>query len=241
MARASNPFLRKLEHGARLTDDDRQLLLDVSENAHPVSARLDLIGEGDNPALVRVVLDGFACRYKILKDGRRQIMAFFVPGDMCDLHVEVLGWMDHSIATLTDCKIVELNSRTIEMLMSNPRINRALWWSTLTAESTLRERVVSIGQRPADQQIAHLICELLVRLQAVGVAECDSFTLPFTQEDLADATGITPVHVNRMVRHLRELGLVVSNGRQLTTGNIRKLMAFSDFDPGYLHFRDDLP
>jgi len=231
----SNPFIRKLEHGAPLTDADRKVLEAVCEQSRLIPARTDLIEEGDEPRYVHLVMEGFACRYKVLEDGKRQIVAFFVPGDLCDLHVHILGEMDHSIATVVDSLMVLIDPPTIEALTSNPRINRALWWATLVDEGTLREWLVNMGQRRADQQMGHIFCELLLRLQAVGCADSDSFTLPLTQQGLADTMGITVVHVNRVLKHLRRERLVEMNGREVNILDVERLRDFSGFDPNYLH------
>lgn len=233
-----NAFIRKLEYGARLTDDDRQLLHRVSQVTRHVPARQEIIGEGDAPSNVHLLIDGLACRYKILPDGRRQIMAIFLPGDICDLHVQILGWMDHSIGSLGGCRIAEISPDTIDTLTANSRINRALWWATLVDEGTLREWLVNLGQRSADRRVAHLLCELLVRFRSVGLAEDNSFPLPMTQEDLADTTGLTSVHVNRMLRDLRERGFIALANRHVAVPDPDALMAFCDFNPNYLHLHD---
>ncbi len=233
-----NPFVRKLQCGARLTDDDRALLRSVTTDYEEVPARRDLIREGDVPSDVHLVLQGLACRYKILPDGKRQIMALFLPGDICDLHVQILGWMDHSIGTLSPCRIVRLNYDTVTLLTANPRINRALWWNTLVDEGTLREWLVNMGQRSADRQIAHLFCELLFRLRLVGLAKDDRFPLPMTQEELGDATGLTAVHVNRMLRDLRNAGLVDVHDREVVIHDLEALIDYCDFNENYLHRRD---
>lgn len=233
----TNAFVRKLEYGARLTDEDRALLAEAVVDARVVRPRQDVVRQGDVPVDVNVILDGFACRYKVLADGKRQIMAFLIPGDMCDLHVHVLGWMDHSIATLTECLVAKLPPATIARLIANPRINRALWWATLADEATLREWLVNMGQRPADHQLAHLICELLTRLKAVGLALDNRFDLPCTQDELADAMGLTPVHVNRMLRQLREQALIETNGRRVGVPDFARLADFAGFDVHYLHLR----
>lgn len=234
----SNPFLRKLAYGTELTDGDREVLLEVSSATRPVAARTDLISEGDEPSDVHLVMSGYACRYKILPDGRRQIMAIFVPGDVCDLHVQILGQMDHSIGTLSDATVVDIPPEAIRRLIANPRINRGLWWMTLVDEGTLREWLVSMGQRDAAEQMAHVFCELHLRLRSVGLAEDDSFDLPGTQEDLADLMGITPVHVNRTLAVLRDKGLIEITGRRLGIPDVEGLRAFGGFEPNYLHLRD---
>ncbi|WP_246102716.1 Crp/Fnr family transcriptional regulator [Methylobacterium terricola] len=212
------------------------MLHDLCGRTHQVSANEDIIGEGERPENVHLVMEGFACRYKLLSDGKRQIMALLVPGDFCDLHIAILGEMDHSIGTGWGCTCVKIPRATINDLTTNhPRIARALWWATLTDEGTLREWLVNMGQRRADKQMAHLFCELLVRLQTVGCADEDSFEFPISQSDLADTLGVTPVHVNRVLQELRAQNLIVWRSKRLQILNVERLKAFCDFNPNYLH------
>jgi CRP-like cAMP-binding protein len=231
-----NPFFQKLNLGAALTDEDRQVLGQVTADVRQVGPHVDLIRSGDTPDVVHLILKGFACRYKILPDGQRQIMAYLVPGDLCDLHVAILGTMDHSVATLTPCKVVCIPRRTVaELTEHHGRINRALWWATLVDEATLREWLVNIGRRPADRQLAHLFCELLLRLQAVGLAPENRYELPMTQAELGDTLGLSAVHVNRMLQQLRADGLIALKGGSLTINDVERLKEFAGFDPTYLH------
>lgn len=240
----SNPLTLKLEQGAALEASDRARLESVVAVTRRVLPREDLIREGEVPENVRLVLDGFACRYKVLPDGRRSIVAFLLPGDFCDLHVAILGSMDHAICALTPCTIVEIPRSTIDDLTQNyPRITRALWWATLVDEGILREWLVSMGQRPSDKQLAHLLCELLLRMQVVGRATENSYFLPLTQEELGDTLGISTVHVNRVLQQMREDGLIKLQGRTLTIPDVEKFKQFAEFNPNYLHIRDtkDIP
>lgn len=233
-----NPMIMKLEHGADLTDEDRALLRDLSSRTRQIPAQQDITSEGDRPENVHLVMEGWACRYKLLPNGRRQIMAFLLPGDFCDLHVAILGEMDHSIGTPWGCKVVNIPQRTIhELGQSHHRIMRAMWWATLADEGTLREWLVNMGQRQADRQMAHLFCELLVRLQVVGCADAGSFELPISQNDLAETLGISSVHANRVLQELREKNLVVWQNRRLRIPDVARLEAFCDFDPKYLHLK----
>jgi CRP-like cAMP-binding protein len=233
-----NPLVLKLEHGAELLDDDRTALDHAVADARRHGAHEDIIREGERPEEVHVVLEGFAFRYKTLADGQRQIMAYLVPGDLCDLHVSILGEMDHSIGTAGTCRIAHVSRAAIdELTQRHPRINRALWWATLVDEGVLREWLVNMGRREAEQQMAHLFCELLVRLQSVGLAENDAFTLPLTQSELADTLGISAVHVNRTLQALRGRGLVSLKGKRLMIHDVEALKRFSDFDPNYLHLQ----
>lgn len=231
-----NPVIQKLQYGAELSHADRRRIEQLTSDVRSYGPREDLIREGERPDHMHAVLEGYACRYKVLADGGRQIMAWLVPGDLCDLHVSLLGQMDHSIAALSASRIAILPRREMEELAgSGGSLNRALWWSTLVDEGVLREWLVGMGRRPADKQIAHLFCELLVRLRSVGLADDDSFDLPVTQEELADTVGMSPVHINRVLQHLRQDGLITLQGRVLTILDFERLKAFAEFDPNYLH------
>ncbi len=228
----------KLALGALLTLQDREVLERMVGNGQWIGARQDLIRQGDRPENVHVVLEGFACRYKILPSGGRQIMALLVPGDFCDLRIFLLGAMDHGIATLSACRIARVPRRVIDDLTANrPAITRALWWATLVDEAILREWLVSMGRRAADKQMAHLFCELLVRLQAVGLATENAYEFPLTQIELGDTLGHTLVHVNRVLQQFRADGLITLRSRRLTIHNVPRLKAFAEFDPNYLHLQ----
>lgn len=229
-------LVRKLQHGADLSAGDVRALAESVAKTTKADARRDLIEEGDEPDCVHVVLEGFACRYKVLPDGGRQIVGWLVPGDFCDLHIAILGRMDHAITTLSASTIAYIPRDAVRTLtQTSPALTQALWWATLVDEAVLREWLVSMGRRPADRQIAHLFCELLVRLEAVGLAKGNVLTMPVTQAELADTVGLTTVHVNRTVRQLRELGLVTWRAGRMTVMDAEKLKSFADFDPNYLH------
>ena len=233
-----NPLVRKLEHGARLTTDEKNLLVGLVAGAEQVPGHADLISEGDAPDFVHGVLEGFACRYKLLADGGRQIMAWLVPGDFCDLHVSILGEMDHSIATLTPSTICYLPRNGLDALtVGHPGLTHALWWATLVDEAVLREWLVSMGRRAAPQRIAHMFCEVHARLDAVGLAPAGLMDFPLSQTDLADSAGLSSVHVNRVVQQLRDERLIAWRGRILQVIDAPALAAFADFNPNYLHLR----
>lgn len=169
-------------------------------------------------------------------------MAFLVPGDFCDLHVAILGAMDHGIATLSGCTVVDIPVLTVEDLTSNhARINRALWWATLVDEGILREWLVNMGRREAPQRLAHLFCELLVRLQTVNLAKDDSYDLPLTQSELGDTLGLSSVHVNRSLQGLRSQGLLTFERGRLSILDVPRLALFAGFDRSYLHLDQRQP
>ncbi|GJE53496.1 hypothetical protein GOFOIKOB_6577 [Methylobacterium tardum] len=238
----SNPLIRKLEAVVDFTDRDRAVLEQVCKSTQPIAAGRDIIRQGDRPNNVHLVLDGVAFRYKVMRNGGRQIVAVLVPGDFCDLHVAILGEMDHSIGALTPCTLAVIPRETIlDLTERHPRINRAMWWATLVDEGTLREWLTNIGQREAAEGLAHIFCELLLRLQSVGAADANSYPMPLRQNDLADVLGMTSVHVNRTLQALREAGLIVLERRRLTIPDVDRLKEFCGFDPAYLHLRPRQP
>lgn len=232
-----NPLIAKLERFAALSDEDRAVLERVSR-AEPRIVRpdTDLVREGDKPDGVILVMDGMACRHKLRANGARQISAYLVPGDMGDLDVALLDAMDHTITTFSRCQIVRVAPEVISDLLTNhPQIARALRKSTLVDEATLREWLLNVGRRSAIERLAHLFCELLLRLRAVGLASENSYELPLTQVELADTTGLTSVHVNRSLKELRQQGLIELAGRRVTILDVARLRTVAEFKANYLH------
>jgi CRP-like cAMP-binding protein len=227
----------KLQTYSKLSEADRVALDRVSRTSvHEVAPRRDVIREGDKPSHVRLVLAGWACRYKTTPDGRRQIVGLFVPGDFCDLNVYVLSQMDHSIAAITRVTLAAIIPEQMEELTSDhPRITQALWWHELVNASIQREWLLNLGQRGAFERIGHLMVELFFRLRIVGMTDRDSCEFPLTQNDLADATGLTAVHVNRTLQELRREGLIELDRRRLRFPDLERLMQASQFNPKYLH------
>jgi CRP-like cAMP-binding protein len=232
---AENPLVRKLRAFARLSDDDLRILDEVALHGREVGARIDLIREGDKPSDVLLVMEGFACRYKVSPEGKRHIMAYLVPGDFCDLHVFILNEMDHNIGTLSSCRVVDIPRHRVLELVDRPAIARAFWVAAMVDEATLREWLVNIGSRPAEERIGHLLCELLLRLRAVGLANSDHYELPLTQNDLAETMGLSAVHMNRVLQDLRRQGLIELKHKQLVILDFERLKEFSSFNANYLH------
>jgi CRP-like cAMP-binding protein len=232
----SNRLVMKLRGPSDLSAEDEDAILALCSKVREVGARRDIISEGDNPENVHVMMEGWAARYKVVDDGARQITAFLLPGDFCDLHVAILGEMDHGIVALTPAKVAYVPHQAMEELQrERPELVRALWWATLVDEAVLRSWIVNIGRRDAQQRIAHLFCELHARLKLVGLVTAGQFDLPLTQEILADALGLTPVHVNRTLQRLRSDDLIVLKSGELTILDIEGLRKLAGFDPNYLH------
>lgn len=232
---ASNPFIRRLERFAVLSDEDRTTLAKISAEPRLIGARTDLIREGDDPDGALLVMEGMACRYKQRAGGQRHIVAYLLPGDLVNLDVVLLKKMDHTISTMSACKVVRLAPKTItDILEHHPAIVLALRTSTLVDEAILRAWLVSIGCRSAVERIAHLFCELLLRLQAVGLVSNNSYDLPITQMDLADTLGLSSVHMNRSLQELRRMGLIELTNRRLTILDMPQLKAIAEFNAYYL-------
>lgn len=230
-------FVRKLENYTILTDEERSLLVDVANRRNRLlQPRDDVIRQGEKPQFINLVLDGYACRYKLLPDGRRQILAFFLPGDLCDLYSNVLAAMDHSIGALTPLRIAQILPEDLAAITENShRLSQAMRWNSLVDEAILREWTVNLGQRTGPERVAHLLCEIYFRLAAIGLVDGNRCSFPITQADLSDALGISIVHTNRMLQDLRAENLIVLKGRTLEMLDLDGVRQLAGFDPSYLH------
>lgn len=233
----AEPIVRRLNALRRLSDAGsagiRSALCDKMEKA---AAGEDLACEGDRCDGVRMFLSGWACRYKSLEDGRRQIVSFILPGDTCDAHIYLLSAMDHSIATLTPVTYCELDRAAFERLIStDASVAEAFHCDALAVGAIQREWAINLGRRDALERVAHVICELFERLRVVGLVDGNSFAFPVTQMDLADATGLSTVHLNRTLQELRGAGLITLRDRSLTIIDPQALWNTAMFNPGYLH------
>lgn len=234
-----NPLIRKMEGYAPLSDDDKGAISAMcSERIEQVLARSDIISDGQTTNFVHLILDGWAARYKIMPDGSRQITAFLIAGDFCDLHITILDKMDHGICALTPCRVAHLDTEKLDQITTQrTNLTKALWWMTLVDEAVLRQWVIN-SRRRALAAIPHLLCELHVRMKSVGLVSDDRLELPLTQETLADATGMTSVHVNRTIQTLRKAGLIEIGQGTLTIPDVPALAEAGGFDDSYLHRRE---
>ena len=208
----------------------------VREKVLKAAAGEDLVCEGDRSDTIRMFLSGWACRYKALEDGRRQIVSFVLPGDTCDAHIHLLSTMDHSVGTLTPVIYAELDGAAFERLMSADKsVAEAFHCEILAARAIQREWAINLGRRDALERVAHIICELFERLKVVGMVDGNSFAFPVTQMDLADAMGLSTVHLNRTLQELRASGLITLRDRSLTILDFRALANAAMFNPSYLH------
>jgi CRP-like cAMP-binding protein len=231
----AHPLLIKLEQHATLPAGDRDLLSRMLADIRTFDARRDIIRVGENPEFVHLMIEGWACRYSIVDDGQRQITAFLVPGDFCDAHVIMLGQMDHSIGALGQASVAFISKDLMTEVAERPCLTRSLWWASLVDEGILRAWLVNMGRRNASGRVSHLVCELHARLLSVGMGGDNTFEMPLTQEDLGDALGLSPVHINRVLRRLRERGLMTFSNRKVIILDLDALKQEGGFNPLYLH------
>ena len=236
-----DPFVQRLEHGANLTAGDRAALSDLTRYRRAIDGRRSIVEEGADASRVRIILDGWACRWKGLPNGQRQITELLLPGDICHAYSGMLLRSDHSIATLSTSVIAEVDQAELATLLEQrPIARQALRWSSLQTDSILRTALVNNGLRQAEQRIAHLICEILARLQSVGLAQNGTFSWPLTQIDVGEIASMSSVHVNRTFRKLRGDDLLTLQKRQMSIQDVARLAAFCDFRSDYLHFKAEL-
>ena len=229
---------RFLEGRARdqLDGEERQAIEDSIAAIRDLGPRYQLVRAGHRVETSALLLDGFMCRYMDDRDGQRQLVAIHVPGDFVDLHAFPMQRLDHDVATINACRIAVFEHRTLaELTARMPHLTRMLWFSTLLDAAMHREWIFRLGRLGAEGRIAHFFCEVNARLEMVGLASGGRFSLPVTQTDLAEACGITGVHVNRVLRTLRERGLLTFRHGQVTIGDLRAFSALGEFDPGYLY------
>jgi CRP-like cAMP-binding protein len=237
------PMLRKLEYSEKLDDVDRAALLALPYTVKTFTHSHYVVREGEHATHSSLLLSGFAIRSKIVAEGKRQIVAIHMKGDLVDLQNSLLDHADHSVQMLTAGKLAMIpRDEIMRIAFERPAIGRAMWMDTLVDASVFREWVANVGRRDASTRIAHLLCEFALRLKVAGLGEQTNYELPMTQEQIADATGLTSVHVNRTLQSLGAAGLISrSNPRRIVIGEWRKLADAGDFDTGYLHLHDAEP
>lgn len=229
-------FVCELAQHRPLSAADREAILGLPIRLRKLDAATYLVREGSLPLQCSVLLEGYAFRQKVTGTGSRQIMAICIPGDAVDLQNMFLDVADHALQMLTRGMVVDIQRNDLQALvLSRPTVGAAIIQLTLIEASILREWVVNIGRRDARERVAHLLCEFAVRLESRGILSSDGFELPMTQEQLADTTGLTPVHVNRVLKALESEGLISRKRRQIQFTDWRALQDVGDFNRQYLH------
>ncbi|MBB3956637.1 Crp/Fnr family transcriptional regulator [Novosphingobium sediminicola] len=223
-----------------LEREDQEAFLDLPFRLREAVAGQVIVEEGEHSHSCIGLLSGFTYRHRTLRNGARQIISVHVPGDFPDLQSGLLGVAIHTLQMLTPGRLALFQADELQRLVSErPAIRNALWRETLIDTSISGEWVANVGRRDARGRIAHLLCEFAMRLRAAGLLEGDSYELPMTQEQMADATGLTPVHVNRTLQEMRRAGLIHTERRKVSVADWARLAALGDFDPQYLHLEAD--
>lgn len=220
-----------LQSGLKLTDP----LLKIVVDEKVVKLRSEVLRQGAKPQFLHLLLDGHAYRYKILADGRRQIIAIMVPGDLCDLEAVMRGRAGYGIGLFTTCTVGKIPvDKVVAPVELDPEMVRALWGQSLRDDAIAREWMVSLGKRTAVERLAHLFCEMSMRLRLIGQYKDDRVNFHITQNDLADIVGLSKVHVNRTLQELRRTDLIELWGGKLKVIDGLGLRAVARFDPAYL-------
>jgi CRP-like cAMP-binding protein len=236
-------LVRKLSYWQKLDDADRSAILHLQHSVKTVEPHHYLVREFDRTRQACLLLSGFAVRHKIVAGGQRQIVSIHMKGEFVDLQSFLLGIADHSVQMLTKGRVALVPASQLEELaFRHPRVGRAMWMDTLVDGSIFREWIANVGRRDAFTRVAHLLCEFAIRMESAGLGTRGQYELPMTQEQLADATGLTSVHINRTMKQLRAAGLIAGGSpRSVVIQDWRQLAEAGDFNSGYLHLHEGDP
>ncbi len=229
-------LIRKLTSLNNLGDEEIAGIRSLPLRAQRFKAGATIVSTGQLVSECCLLVEGFACRHKLASDGGRQIVSFHMAGDILDIQHLLFEKADHNVQVITDAEVLFFPMRDFRRLIEErPEIGKALWRDCLVDASVFREWVLNVGRRDAKMRIAHMLCEFAARCEAAGLCSPNQFTLPMTQEDIGDATGLTSVHVNRMLRALSEEGVIERTGREIRIADWERMKQVADFDPDYLH------
>ncbi len=230
------PMVRKLGLWTELGPADRDQIYQLPYLRRQLDAGQYIVWDGDTPQSTCLLLSGFAYRHKSAGNGGRQIVSIHMKGDIIDLQNSLLGVADHNVQMLAAGEVALMPVQAMrDLAFRNPAIGMAMWYETLVEGSIFREWVLNIGRRDARTRIGHLLCEFAMRMEAAEISEHTSYELPITQEQLADAVALTPVHVNRTLMKLEQDGLITRTKRKITIVDWKELVKVADFEPRYLH------
>lgn len=229
-------MVRKLGSRVALDEDDRRAILALPHTLRSHRPSTYLVREGEAPSGCAFILNGFAIRQKVTASGSRQIVSIHLRGDFIDLQNLFLNVSDHNVQALTELEVVMVSRQALQQLvLERPAVSQAMWIDALAEASIYREWVTNVGQRDARARVAHVLCEVAVRLKAAGLGDEDRFEFPLTQEQLGDAVGLTPVHVNRTLKSLTADGVVYRDRRTIGFSDWNTICAVGGFSPLYLH------
>ena len=228
--------MRRLAARGPLDEQDRAAIRALQFTRRTLEPAGYLVREGEPPENCALLLSGFAYRHKVTGDGERQIMAFHMRGEFLDLQNSFLEVADHNVQALTRCEVATVPvSELSQLAYDRPQVGRAMWIETLIDAAIFREWIVNVGRRDSISRISHLLCEFALRLEAAGLGDEHRYEMPMTQEQIADCTGLTPVHVNRVLKELGRMGLIERNKRAVSIVDWERLQHIGDFNTRYLH------
>jgi CRP-like cAMP-binding protein len=231
-------IVRRLETRAPLAEADRAAIRELPLTYRTLEPAAYIVREGEPPEQCAVLLSGFAYRHKVTGDGERQILSVHMPGEFLDLQNSFLDVADHNVQALTRMEVAVVPVPALRRLaQEHPMVAQAMWIDTLIDSAIFREWIVNVGRRDAITRISHLLCEIALRLEAADLSRDGRYELPMTQEQIADATGLTAVHVNRVLKELGRLGLIVRDKRAVEIVDWDRLSDVGDFNARYLHFQ----
>ena len=231
----TRPLVRKLSSFVALSEAGLGVLESLHKRRRTFVAGRDLVHQGQTDQVAYILISGWACSYKLLADGQRQIVDFQIPGDFLGLRSVVLHISDHSVEPVTDIEVTEVHlSDLMGVFSSTPRLATAVFWAVSRDEAMVVEHLVNIGRRDAEERVAHFLLELGARLALVGLGSKAGYACPLTQYLMADALGLSSVHINRVLRKLREAGMVSFRDGFVTFNNYDRLVEFADFERTYL-------
>jgi CRP-like cAMP-binding protein len=234
--------LRRFETRGPLGQEDREAVRNLPFVYRTLEPSSYIVREGEPPEMCALLLRGFAYRHKVTGDGQRQIMSVHMAGEFLDLQNSFLEVADHNVQALTRCEVAMVPVPALRKLAeAHPKVGRAMWIDTLIDSAIFREWIVNVGRRDSMSRISHLLCEFTLRLEAAGLASDHRYEIPMTQEQIADCTGLTPVHVNRVLKELGRLGLIDREKRSVAIVDWDRLQHIGDFNSRYLHLEDGGP
>ena len=231
-----NPFLVRLRRLTALGATELSEIEGSCSAATQVRARRDLLREGDGTEQLTILLEGWACRFKLIPNGRRQITALLLPGDICNLDTLYVGQAGYSVTTLTACTVATIKRATLRTIATrHPAVGAELGLLLAIDNAMLTERAACLGRRSAREHLAHFLCEMLLRLTLVGQARGNEYALHITQEEISDVLGLTPIHVNRVLRGLKIDGIIEQRGHNIVIRDWHVLRQIAAFQSAYLH------
>jgi CRP-like cAMP-binding protein len=234
--------LKKLRRRIEISSDEERAIRAVISETRRVPADEVIIRAGEELNISLMLLDGWLARSKDLPGGERQVTELHIAGDFADLHGFTLKHLDHDVITMSNCTLaIAPHDKLKDMFDQYPRLARAYWFVTNIDAAIQRETALSLGQRSALSRMAHLFCELFIRLQIVGRTSDSGYEFPLTQRELSECLGLTVVHANRTIQELRRRGLIELENRQLTILDRRGLEGVAEFDPNYLYLERHHP